>query len=154
MTEPTKRAEARALRRKQPHEKRRHPAKSEARPRPLNIAKCEPLHTPRRGQNWKCDQNPLLREDRRTRNLSNSARRCEHSATPSKFFQGITLSVTIGHTLFLNAPWTEHDCGEMCFRRNSSLVKIPYDNRQSKGCMSRNLAHRRAAKPIRMPVQC
>ena len=34
-----------------------------------------------------CDQARLLRKNRRTRNLSNGARRCEHSATPSKFFQ-------------------------------------------------------------------
>ena len=57
---------------------------------------------------------------------------------------GITHSATKGHTLFLKAPWTDHDCREVCFRRNSSLVKVPYESRQSKGCMSRNVARRQA----------
>src|ERR1700727_3409329 len=59
----------------------------EARPRPLDLVKRERLHTPLRGQNWKRDPTPLLSENRRTRNLRNSARRCEHRATPSEFFQ-------------------------------------------------------------------
>jgi hypothetical protein len=115
------------------------------------MAKCEPLHTPRRGQNWKCDQTPLLRKNRRTRNLSNSARRCEHAATPSSSFNGITYSATKGHTLFLKAPLTAHDCRGACFRCNSSLVRIPYESRQSKGCMSRNMARRRSCRqPTRL----
>src|SRR4029077_11850196 len=60
-------------------------------------------------------------------------------------FSVITLSATKGHTLFLNAPWTEHDCRGTCFRCNSPLVTIPYESRQSKGCMARNVARRRTA---------
>src|ERR1700722_19282430 len=55
--------------------------------RPLNLVKRERLHAPLGGQNWKRDPTPLLGENRRTRNLWNSARRCEHRATPSEFFQ-------------------------------------------------------------------
>src|ERR1700722_5661868 len=51
------------------------------------MTKCQPLHTPRMGQKWKCNQTPLLCKNRRTRNLSYGARRCEHGVTPSKFFQ-------------------------------------------------------------------
>ena len=50
-------------------------------------------------------------------------------------FNGITLSATKGHTLFLNAPWTEHVCRSVCFTCNSPLLKRPYENRQSKGCI-------------------
>ena len=61
-------------------------------------------------------------------------------------FNGITLSATKGHTLFLNAPWTEHDCRAMCFRCNSPLTKrLPYEGRQSKGSISKNEARRRTA---------
>ena len=51
-----------------------------------------------------CGQTPLLDTKRRTRNLSNGARRCEHCATPSKFSQRDTHPATKGHTLFSIAP--------------------------------------------------
>jgi hypothetical protein len=60
-------------------------------------------------------------------------------------FSGITLSATKGHTLFLNTPWTEHDCSEPWFRRNSSFINIPYESQQSKGCISKNEARRPTA---------
>jgi hypothetical protein len=40
-------------------------------------------------------------------------------------FNGITLSATKGHTLLLNAPWTEHDCGEVCFKEYLTKVGNP-----------------------------
>ena len=87
MTGPAKRAEARVLRRKQPHkEENTRPSRKLVQGR-SNMAKCEPLTHSSQGADWKCDQTPLLGKNRRTRNLSNSARRCEHRATPSKFFQ-------------------------------------------------------------------
>jgi hypothetical protein len=45
--------------------------------------------------------------------------------TLSKFgnTREINISAARGHTLFLNTPWTEHDCGEVCHRRHSSLAK-------------------------------
>jgi hypothetical protein len=55
---------------------------------------------------------------------------------------GLFFFATNGHTLFLNAPCTEHDCREVCFRRNSSLLKIPYESLPSEGCVSRNVARR------------
>ena len=112
MSGPAKRAEARALGRKPTPQRRKHPAKSEARPRPLNMAKRELLQAPRKGQNCKCDRTPLLRKNRRTRNLSNSARRCEHSAPPSKFFQR---NYSFRHErphFFLNTPGKEHNSTE------------------------------------------
>jgi hypothetical protein len=62
---------------------------------------------------------------------------------------GITLSATKGHTLFLNTPWREHDCLEVCFRRNSPFVKISYETRQSKGCISKSEARQQKRLPDR-----
>jgi hypothetical protein len=60
-------------------------------------------------------------------------------------FSEITLCARKGHTLFLNAPWIEHDCREACFRCDSLLVKIPCESRQSEGCISKKEARRRTA---------
>ena len=37
---------------------------------------------------------------------------------------------------------------EVCFRCNNPRVKIPYESRQSKGCMSRNVARRTSGSPF------
>jgi hypothetical protein len=60
-------------------------------------------------------------------------------------FSRITLSATKGHTLFLNAPWTEHDCREACFIRHSHSSYNTLRDRQSKGCISKNEARRQIA---------
>jgi hypothetical protein len=108
-----------------------------------------------KGPVWKRDQTPLLGKNRRTRNLSNGAQRCEHLRLHRSSFSGITLFATKGRTLFLNTPWTEHDFGEVCLRRNSPLVKIPYESRQSNACISKNEARGRIAARspcVRMPA--
>ena len=52
------------------------------------MAKCARAHAALlKGPVCKCDQTRLIDKNRRTRNLAPSAWRCEHSATPSKFFQ-------------------------------------------------------------------
>ena len=40
-------------------------------------------------------------------------------------FRGITLSATNGHTLLINAPWTEHDCREVRFKEYLPKVGNP-----------------------------
>jgi hypothetical protein len=82
------------------------------------MAKCEPLRTPLRGQNWKRDQTPLLgRTEEREISLTVldpgdvSTLRLHRSS-----FSGITLSAMEGHTLILNAPWREHGLKRVCFR--------------------------------------
>jgi hypothetical protein len=57
---------------------------------------------------------------------------------------GIAHLARKGHILVLKVTWTTHECREVCFGRNSSLVKVPYESWQSKGCMSRNVARRHA----------
>jgi hypothetical protein len=114
----------------------------EARPRPLDLVNRERLPTLLRGQNWKRDSTPLLSDNRRTRNLWTARGDVSIVRPRRSYFNAITLSATKGHTLFLNAPWTEHDCGEVRFRCNSSSVKYLYESAID-CCISKNEGHRR-----------
>ena len=83
------------------------------------MTKCKPIKAPQRGQNWKFDGTALLRKNRGTRNLSNSARRCEHSAAPAKFFQPDYSFAHERPHFFLNTPGKEHNSTWQCFRCHS-----------------------------------
>jgi hypothetical protein len=113
------------------------------------MAKCERLHAALlNGPVCKCDQLRLLDKNRRTRNLAASAWRCEHSAPPSRFFQrDYSSRHERPHFILKNAvDRTRLSRGVLQAPQlpQSLLARIPYESRQSKGCMSRNVTLRRA----------
>ena len=133
MTGPAKRAEARVLRRKQPHKEgntRRSRKLVQGR---TSVAKCEPLHT-RRCRSGAAIRGPFSRNEpreiSRTVHVDVSIQRFHRSS-----FNGITLAATEGYALFLKTPWTEHDCSRVVLQTQQSCSRNTLKTRQSKGCL-------------------
>ena len=122
---------------------RKHPAKSEVRRRPLNMAKCARAHaTLLKGPVCKCDQTRLIDKNRRARNLAPTAWRCEHSATPPKFFQRDYSFRCQRPHFILNCASNRTESSRVCFTchscHNLLLMRVPYEGRQSKSCIPKN----------------
>ena len=91
------------------------------------MAKREPLRRASQGSGLEMRSAALARQEAKNEKVSRAVRDdASIVRTPSKFCNisaEISISATKGHTSFLNAPWTEHDCLEVCFRCNSHLVR-------------------------------
>jgi hypothetical protein len=83
------------------------------------------------------------------RNLAPRAWRCEHSATPSKFFQRDYSFRRQRPHFILKCTLNRTESSRVCFTRHSGdnlfLTRIPYESRQSKGCILRIVVHRQIA---------
>ena len=123
MTGPAKRAEARVLRRKQPHkEENTRPSRKLVQGRSIWRSVSRSTRSSQGAESGNAIRRPCSarteeREISRTVRGDVSTLRLHRSS-----FSGITRSATKGHTLFLNMPWTEHDCREACFRCNNTIL--------------------------------
>ena len=142
ITGPAKRAEARVLRRRQPHkEENTRPSRKLVQGRSIwRSVSCSKLLA---GTELQMRSDALAPQEPKNEKSLGQCGRCEHSATPSKFFQrNYSFRHERPHFFLIARERTQFDGSSASDATVSTILptRIPYETRQSKGCISKTMA--------------